>query len=91
MHTAADSRRRRHAAILKIVRSRTVRNQAELAAELERHELAANQADGVFTVADFRNLSGIGRNAVVEILEYFDRAGLTRRHGQVRKLIAPAG
>lgn len=51
-------------------------------------ELAANQADGVFTVADFRNLSGIGRNAVVEILEYFDRVGLTRRHGQVRKLIA---
>ncbi|MGR8921481.1 MAG: selenocysteine-specific translation elongation factor [Gammaproteobacteria bacterium] len=50
--------------------------------------LAASQPDGVFSVADFRNESGIGRNAVVEILEYFDRVGLTRRHGQVRKLIA---
>ncbi len=51
------------------------------------HELARSQPDGVFSVADFRNHSGIGRNAVVEILEYFDRVGVTRRHGQVRKVI----
>lgn len=50
-------------------------------------ELARTQPDGVFTVADFRNEVGIGRNAVVEILEYLDRVGLTRRHGQVRKLV----
>ncbi len=50
-------------------------------------ELARTQPDGVFTVADFRNRAGIGRNAVVEILEYFDRVGLTRRHGQVRRVV----
>ena len=51
------------------------------------HELAAAHDDGVFTVADYRDQSGIGRNAVIEILEYFDRIGFTRRHGQVRKIL----
>ena len=45
---------------------------------------SAARPDGVFSVADFRDASGIGRNAVVEILEYFDKVGVTRRHGQVR-------
>lgn len=47
-------------------------------------DIAAARPDGVFSVADFRDASGIGRNAVVEILEYFDKVGVTRRHGQVR-------
>jgi len=40
-----------------------------------------------FTVADFRSYCGIGRNAVVEILEYFDRVGFTRREGSSRKIL----
>ena len=48
------------------------------------HELAATQAGGEFSAADFRDRAGIGRNAVIEILEYFDRTGLTRRQGEVR-------
>ncbi|MGE0483839.1 MAG: selenocysteine-specific translation elongation factor [Gammaproteobacteria bacterium] len=50
-------------------------------------DFAHTRPDGVFSVADFRDASGIGRNAVVEILEYFDKVGLTRRHGQVRKVL----
>jgi selenocysteine-specific elongation factor len=50
-------------------------------------DLARTQPGGTFTVADFRDRAGIGRNAVVEVLEYFDRIGLTRRDGQVRKVI----
>ena len=53
-------------------------------------ELVQANPDGVFSVADYRNRSGIGRNAVVEILEYFDRIGYTRRHGQVRKVLDPS-
>lgn len=49
-------------------------------------QLGVRTAAG-FSVADFRDQSGIGRNAVVEILEYFDGAGLTRREGAVRKVI----
>ena len=50
-------------------------------------ELTSANEEGVFTVADFRDRAGIGRNAVIEILEYFDRIGFTRRHGQVRKIL----
>ncbi len=53
-------------------------------------DLVQANPDGVFSVADYRNLSGIGRNAVVDILEYFDRIGYTRRHGPVRKILDPS-
>ena len=39
-----------------------------------------------FGVADFRDSSGIGRNLCIEILEYFDRIGVTQRIGDRRKL-----
>lgn len=37
-----------------------------------------------FTVQSFRDAAGIGRNLAIEILEYFDGKGLTRREGNVR-------
>jgi len=37
-----------------------------------------------FTVANFRDWSGLGRNLSVEMLEYFDRVGFTRRVGNER-------
>ena len=43
-------------------------------------------AQGRFTVKDFRDASGIGRNLTIEILEYFDRTGITRRLGDERAL-----
>ena len=43
-----------------------------------------------FTVADFRDWSGLGRNLSVEMLEYFDRAGFTRRAGNERVIRRPA-
>ena len=45
---------------------------------------------GRFTVADFRDWSGLGRNLSVEMLEYFDRAGFTRRAGDERVIRRPA-
>ena len=48
--------------------------------------LSDNSVEGRFTVADFRDKAGIGRNAVVEILEFFDREGLTLRKGNYRVL-----
>ncbi|MDX1491901.1 MAG: selenocysteine-specific translation elongation factor [Pseudohongiellaceae bacterium] len=38
------------------------------------------------SVIEFRDKSGIGRNLCIEILEFFDRHGLTRRRGNVRYL-----
>ncbi len=43
------------------------------------------QQDG-FTVIQFRDQSGIGRNLCIEILEYFDRVGFTKRTGNARFL-----
>jgi selenocysteine-specific elongation factor len=37
-----------------------------------------------FTAADFKNATGIGRRPTIQILEFFDRAGLTLRQGNYR-------
>ena len=47
---------------------------------------AAAQAGGAITVAAFRDRSGIGRNAAIEVLEYFDRIKFTRRVGDTHVL-----
>jgi selenocysteine-specific elongation factor len=38
------------------------------------------------SIIQFRDKSGIGRNLCVEILEYFDKQGVTRRRGNTRHL-----
>lgn len=48
-------------------------------------ETAANNG-GAFTVKDYRDATGVGRNLSIEILEYFDRTGRTVRIGDKRKL-----
>ena len=47
-------------------------------------KLASENADGDFSVIQFRDASGIGRNLCIEILEYFDGVGFTRRDGNSR-------
>jgi len=46
----------------------------------------AAEGDG-FTAAAFNEMSAIGRNLSIEILEYFDRTGVTRRAGPRRYLL----
>ena len=43
-------------------------------------------ASGEVTAAGFRDRSHIGRNLTIEVLEYFDSVGLTRRSGDARVL-----
>ena len=43
--------------------------------------------EGPFTVRQYRDASGIGRNVAIEVLEYFDRVGFTRRDEQIRRVI----
>ena len=52
--------------------------------------LQARSDGGEFSVADFRDASGIGRNRCIEILESFDARGITRRSGQGRRLLPAA-
>jgi selenocysteine-specific elongation factor len=53
-------------------------------------EAAAKAEDGQFSAGEFRDLSGIGRNLTIELLEYFDRTGVTSRDGEGRRGIHPS-
>jgi selenocysteine-specific elongation factor len=54
-----------------------------LLAEIAR-ELADSSPEGTFTAARFKDRSGVGRNLSIEILEFLDRMGVTRRLGDAR-------
>jgi selenocysteine-specific elongation factor len=51
--------------------------------------LAARLDNGAgFTAAELRDASGMGRNFTIQLLEFFDRIGLTRRSGERRRMRA---
>ncbi|MGV0034285.1 MAG: selenocysteine-specific translation elongation factor [Candidatus Azotimanducaceae bacterium WSBS_2022_MAG_OTU7] len=58
-------------------------------AMLELKDAMSSAADDKqqFTVKAYRDQTGIGRNLSIEILEYFDRQGITRRMGDVRQIM----
>ncbi|MDA9219193.1 selenocysteine-specific translation elongation factor [Luminiphilus sp.] len=45
------------------------------------------ETQGMFSVADARDHLGLGRNSCVDLLEYFDQVGVTRRDGDKRVVI----
>ena len=51
---------------------------------------AAKLPEGRFAVAAYRDWSGMGRNLSIEILEFFDKVGFTRRLGNERQIVKPA-
>jgi selenocysteine-specific elongation factor len=81
------SRASRHGLIVYISKSRITTPAAlrKLAGLAEA--IASAAADGQITVPAFRDRSGIGRNAAIEVLEHFDKRRLTRRDGDGRVLI----
>ena len=42
---------------------------------------------GAFTAAAYKDRSGIGRNVTIELLEFFDKEGFTRREGDARRIV----
>tara|TARA_R100000306_G_scaffold36821_3_gene37179 strand:+ start:47183 stop:49078 length:1896 start_codon:yes stop_codon:yes gene_type:complete len=51
-------------------------------------QLCQNSSDGGFLAAEYRDLSGIGRNLTIKVLEYLDRAGVTYYRDERRYLQA---
>jgi selenocysteine-specific elongation factor len=51
-------------------------------------DMLVKRSDEGFTAAQFRDATGIGRNHVIRLLEFFDRIGATRRFGELRKMQA---
>ncbi|MEC8203494.1 MAG: SelB C-terminal domain-containing protein, partial [Pseudomonadota bacterium] len=62
----------------------TMRDMGRLA-----ERLAEKSKDGMFSAADFRDATDIGRNVTIQVLEYFDRTGFTQRVGEGRKIRKP--
>ncbi len=52
-------------------------------------QLAAGSADGRFSVKEFRDHAGIGRNLAIDVLEHFDAVKFTRRVGDGREIVRP--
>jgi selenocysteine-specific elongation factor len=48
--------------------------------------LASNAANGEFTAAQFRDRLDNGRKVAIQILEFFDRHGVTLRRGDLRRV-----
>ena len=40
-----------------------------------------------FSAREFRDEAHIGRNLAVDVLEYFDHCGYTRRYGDLRRIV----
>ncbi len=49
-------------------------------------DLGAGSAEGAFTVIAFRDRLDSGRKVAIQILEFFDRQGLTMRRGDIRRI-----
>ena len=50
--------------------------------------LAAASPDGQYDAAGYRDRTGIGRNLTVQVLEFLDRAGLSRFDGTRHRPVA---
>jgi selenocysteine-specific elongation factor len=62
-------------------RRHTVHQMASMLADM-----CATATNGTVTAAEFRDRIAIGRKLAIIILEYFDRTGVTIRHGDLRKV-----
>jgi selenocysteine-specific elongation factor len=54
-------------------------------------ELAGKSETRTFSAAEFRDRAGSGRNVGIQVLEHFDRRGLTLRQGDVRRVVKDPG
>ena len=52
-------------------------------------KLASKSVDGLFSTSDFREEVSMGRNFIIDVLEYFDQVGFTTRVGELRRLRQP--
>ena len=73
-----------HGLVLRPVKNRFFLTEAITELKSKAIALAKDSKDQKFTVIEFRDKVGIGRNLCIELLEYFDSTGFTRRLGDHR-------
>ncbi len=79
-----DLARRGH--LVQVARNRFFLPEAVLELARIAAELAAASVDHRFGAAAYRDRSGLGRNLTIEVLEFLDRAGVTRFEGGRRRM-----
>ena len=57
--------------------------------KITAEKLASKSVDGLFSTSDFRDEVSMGRNFIIDVLEYFDQVGFTTRVGGLRRLRRP--
>lgn len=85
----ADLARRGH--LVPVAKNRYFLPESVLELARIAHELAAPAETGTFDAAAYRDRSGLGRNLTVEVLEFLDRAGVTRFAAGRRRIAHRAG
>jgi selenocysteine-specific elongation factor len=75
--------------VFQVAKNRFIVPEALLELADAAEALAADTGEAGFGAAAFRDRTKIGRNLAIEILEYFDRQGLTWRSGDTRTLRKP--
>ena len=73
--------------LIRIADNRYFHPQAVARLAKAAEDLAQNSADHTFDAKSYRDRSGIGRNLTIQVLEYFDAVGLTRRLGDQRIVV----
>ncbi len=76
--------------VYRISKNRYLRPPAVRALAAMAERLAAEAADGLVAVAEFRDAAEVGRNRSVEIMEFFDAKHFTQRVGDRRRIMVPA-
>jgi selenocysteine-specific elongation factor len=76
--------------LIMVARNRYFTPEAVLTLAVIAETLAAEDDEGEFNPGSYRDRSGIGRNLTIEVLEFFDKAGLTRRTEKGRRINTPA-
>ncbi|MDP6705523.1 MAG: selenocysteine-specific translation elongation factor [Alphaproteobacteria bacterium] len=76
--------------VLRVTQNRSFLPETVLALAEIAEALAAEAPDGLFEAKAYRDRSDIGRNLTIEVLEYFDRVGFTRRSTEGRRVLKPA-
>jgi selenocysteine-specific elongation factor len=76
--------------LIMVTENRYFTPEAVLALANVAETLAAEANSGEFNPGSYRDRSAIGRNLTIEVLEFFDKTGFTRRTANERRINAPA-
>ena len=75
--------------VRQVAKNRFLLPEAVLALAQIAEQLGADRGEAGFGAADFRDRTDVGRNLAIEVLEFFDRSGLTWRSGDTRRVLKP--